>query len=148
TPGVESRLGWMPGWLREPFAVTLAAQIGTVPLMATDFHVLSPVAPVANAAVLPLLPVMVAGGLLVAPFATVPAVGRLPALPLSGLLTYLEQVATVLARAPAAAITVPAFSVGTGIAYYAALTGAVAAAHARGRLRLAALAAGVLVPLA
>jgi competence protein ComEC len=148
TPGIEHRLGWMPGWLREPFAVTLAAQIGTVPLMATDFHVLSPVAPVANSAVLPLLPVMVAGGLLVAPFAAVPAVGRLLALPLSGLLTYLEQVATILARAPAAAITVPAFSVGTGIAYYAALAGAAAAAQTRGRLRLAAIAAGVLVPLA
>src|SRR5205807_158359 len=81
TPGIERRLRWMPGWLREPFAVTLAAQVGTVPLMASDFHVLSPVAPIANAAVLPLLPAMVGAGLLVAPLAAVPEVGRIAALP-------------------------------------------------------------------
>jgi len=148
TPGIEHRLGWMPGWLREPFAVTLAAQVGTVPLMATDFHMLSPVAPVANAAVLPLLPAMVGAGLLVAPLAAVPEVGRLAALPLTGLLAYLEQVASVLARAPAAAIAVPAFSPATGAAYYAALGGAVAGVHGRGGVRRAALAAALLVPLA
>jgi competence protein ComEC len=138
----------MPGWLREPFAVTLAAQVGTVPLMAADFHVLSPVAPIANAAVLPLLPAMVGAGLLVAPLAVVPEVGRLAALPLTGLLAYLEQVASLLARAPAAAIAVRAFPTGSGVAYYAALGGAVAAAHSRGRLRRAAVVAGLLVPLA
>jgi competence protein ComEC len=148
TPGIERHLHWMPGWLREPFAVTLAAQVGTVPLMATDFHVLSPVAPIANAAVLPLLPAMVAAGLLVAPLATVPEVGRLAALPLTGLLAYLEQVASLLARAPAAAITVPAFPTGAGVAYYSALGGAVAAARSRGGLRRLAVAAGLLLPLA
>ncbi|HXM55315.1 MAG TPA: ComEC/Rec2 family competence protein, partial [Candidatus Dormibacteraeota bacterium] len=148
TPGVERRLSWMPGWLREPFAVTLAAQVGTVPLMAADFHVLSPVAPVANAAVLPLLPAMVGAGLLVAPLAAVPEVGRIAALPLTGVLAYLEQVASVLARAPAAAIPVPALPPGMGVAYYAAVGGAVAAAHSEGRLRRVAVAAGLLVPLA
>ncbi|PZR92487.1 MAG: hypothetical protein DLM67_14870 [Candidatus Nephthysia bennettiae] len=34
TPSVEHRLPWLPAWLREPFAVTCAAQIGTVPFMA------------------------------------------------------------------------------------------------------------------
>jgi len=148
TPGIEGRLGWLPGWLREPFAVTLAAQVGTVPLMATDFHVLSPVAPIANAAVLPLLPVMVGAGLFVAPLAALPVVGRVVALPLTGLLVYLEQVASVLARAPAAAVSVPAFPPGSGVAYYAALGGAITAARTHGRLRGAAIAAGVVVPLA
>jgi competence protein ComEC len=148
TPGIEARLEWLPGWLREPLAVTLAAQVGTVPLMASDFHVLSPVAPIANAAVLPLLPVMVGAGLVVAPLAAVPALGRLVALPLTGLLVYLEQVASVLARVPAGAISVPAFPAGSGAAYYAAIAGAATAAHARGPARRAALAAAVLVPLA
>jgi competence protein ComEC len=148
TPAIERRLEWLPGWVREPFAVTLAAQVGTVPLMATDFRVLSPVAPIANAVVLPLLPVMVGAGLLVAPLAALPAVGRVVALPLTGLLVYLEQVASLLARAPAAAVSVPAFPPGSGVAYYAALGGAIAAARTRGSLRRAALAAGVLVPLA
>jgi competence protein ComEC len=146
TPGIERRLGWVPGWLREPFAVTCAAQIGTVPLMASDFHVLSPVAPVANAAVLPLLPAMVAGGLLVAPLAAVPAVGRFAVLPLTGLLVYLEQVASLLARVPAAALPAPSIPLGSGLAYYAALGAAVAAAHSHGRLRRVAIVAGLVVP--
>ena len=53
TPDVERRLHWMPGWVREPFAVTCAAQVGTLPFMATSFRVVSPIAPVANAAVSP-----------------------------------------------------------------------------------------------
>jgi competence protein ComEC len=148
TPGIERRLAWVPGWLREPFAVTLAAQVGTVPLMATDFHVLSPIAPVANAAVLPLLPAMVAGGLLIAPLAAVPEVGRLAALPLTGLVAYLEQATAVFARAPAAAFPAPAFPPASGLAYYAALGAAVVAAHTHGPRRRLAVAAGLLVPLA
>jgi competence protein ComEC len=147
TPGIERRLGWVPGWLREPFAVTCAAQVGTVPLMATDFHVLSPVAPIANAAVLPLLPALVGAGLVVAPLAVVPEIGRLAALPLVGLLAYLEQAASLLARVPGAAVTVPAFPPGSGFAYYAAIAGAVVAARSDGAVRRAAIAAGVLVPL-
>src|SRR2546430_12541254 len=100
-PPIERRLHLLPSLLREPFAVTCAAQVGTVPLMATDFHLLSAVAPVANALVLPVLPAMVLMGLLVAPLAALPELGRLLALPLAGLLQYLEQVATLLARVPA-----------------------------------------------
>jgi competence protein ComEC len=147
TPPVEHRLGWVPAWLREPLAVTFAAQVGTVPLMANDFHVLSPVAPLANAAVLPLLPAMVAVGLLVAPLASLPDLGRLAALPLVGLLTYLEQVTGLLARVPAAAVPIPSFPPWTGAAYYAALGGGVAAANTRGTVRRAAIVAGVVAPL-
>lgn len=147
TPGIERRLPWMPGWLREPFAVTCAAQVGTVPFMASGFHLLSPVAPLANAAVLPLLPAMVAGGLLVAPLAALPELGRLVALPLAGLLTYLEQVAGLLARLPAASVPAPNFSAPVGAAYYALLGGVVAGAQARGRVRSAAFLAGAAVPL-
>jgi competence protein ComEC len=153
TPGID---GWLtrpaalrrvPGWLREPFAVTCAAQVGTVPLMATDFHLLSPVAPLANAAVLPLLPAMVMAGLLLAPLAAVPQVGRLVALPLTGTLAYVEQVAALLARPPGAAVPVPAFPPWSGAAYYAALGGAVAAARTRGAGRAVAIAVGIVVPL-
>ena len=52
TPGIERRLAWLPRLVREPFAVTCAAQVGTLPMMATDFHLLSPIGPVANALVL------------------------------------------------------------------------------------------------
>ncbi|HYM67020.1 MAG TPA: ComEC/Rec2 family competence protein, partial [Patescibacteria group bacterium] len=109
TPGIASRLSFMPAVVREPFAVTCAAQIGTLPMMATDFHVLSPVAPLANALTLPILPVVVAAGLIVGALSFEPDVTRVIALPVSGLLAYVEQVAYLLSRVPAAAINVPIF---------------------------------------
>ena len=151
TPPIEDLLGRppllrrAPRWLREPFAVTCAAQIGTVPLMAADFHVLSPSAPFANAAVLPLLPAIVAAGLLVSPLAALPDIGRLVALPLTGSIAYLEQVAGVLARVPAAATPVPALSPGVGAGYYAALAAALVAVRAEGTIRRTAIDVGVLV---
>jgi competence protein ComEC len=147
TPGIERRLQWMPGWVREPFAVTCAAQVGTLPFMATSFRVISPVAPVANAAVLPILPAMVGAGLLLAPLAAVPDLGRLVSLPVAGLVAYLEQVAALLARVPAASLPGPAFSPASGIAYYLGLGGAIVAARTEGGARRAALLVGVLVPL-
>lgn len=67
TPAVERRLRRLPEVLREPFAVTVAAQIGTAPLLAAGFGLLSPISPLANAVLLPLLPFAIAGGLLSPP---------------------------------------------------------------------------------
>src|SRR4029077_13832298 len=146
TPGIERRMPRMPAILREPFAVTCAAQIGTLPMMATDFHVLSPIAPVANALTLPILPAVVAAGLMIGPLALAPELARLAALPLAGLLAYVEQVSYVLARVPSAAIAVPRFPTWAGLAYYSALGPAIAGAHTNGRRRVAAIAAAVLAP--
>ena len=145
---IERRLGLLPRWFREPFAVTLAAQAGTVPLMATNFHLISPVAPLANALVLPLLPAMVVGGLLVPGLAVLPDALHVLALPLAGLLAYLEQVAYLLARLPAASIPAPDLSGLPGIAYYVALAGSVLAFRSAGGRRLLALGLAVGVPLA
>jgi competence protein ComEC len=138
----------MPAVLREPFAVTCAAQIGTLPMMATDFHVLSPVAPLANALTLPILPALVAAGLLLAPLALAPDLARLAALPVAGLLAYVEQVAYLLARVPAAAFTVPQFPTWAGLAYYSALAPTIVGARSTGRRRIAAVATAVLAPAA
>ena len=146
TPGIEGRLPRMPAVLREPFAVTCAAQVGTLPMMATDFHVLSPIAPLANAVTLPILPVLVAAGLLLGPLALVPDVARVAALPLAGLLAYVEQVSYLLARIPAAAISVPRFPTWAGLAYYSAIGPAIAGAHSAGRRRVAALTTAALAP--
>jgi competence protein ComEC len=148
TPSIEHRLPWLPAWLREPFAVTCAAQLGTVPFMATNFNVLSPVGPVANAAVLPLLPALIAAGLLIAPLALVPSVGQLVALPIVGLLAYLEQVASLLARLPAAAFPVPDLPPWAGLTYYMTLGAAIVAGRARGGPRRLAILVGLVVPLA
>ncbi|MGI8563951.1 MAG: ComEC/Rec2 family competence protein [Candidatus Dormibacter sp.] len=147
TPGLEARLRWLPGVLREPFAVTAAAQIGTAPFMASGFHLLSPVAPVANALVLPLLPALVAAGLLITPLSAFPPIGQLAAVPLAALLAYVDQVAGLLARVPAAAVPVPAISLLGGVAYYVALGAALVAQRSGGRTRRGALVAGVVLPL-
>jgi competence protein ComEC len=146
TPAIEQRLRWVPAVLREPLAVTCAAQVGTLPMMATDFHVLSPIAPLANAAVLPILPVIIAAGLLLGPLSVLPDLARWAVLPLAGLLVYAEQVAYVLARVPVAAIVVPRFPPWIGLAYYSALGPALAAAHSAGAKRRAAMVTGVVAP--
>lgn len=148
TPRIEARLGWMPSFFREPFAVTCAAQIGTLPMMASDFHLLSPVGPIANALVLPLLPAMVAAGLLLGPLSLVPAAAAGAAIPVAGLLAYLEQAAYLLSRVPGAAIDIPRFPTWTGAAYYAAIGPGIAAMASHGNRRRAALAAAIGGPIA
>jgi competence protein ComEC len=53
---VERRLPGWPGWIREPVALTLAAQVTTLPVILVNFERLSLVAPVANVLVVPLVP--------------------------------------------------------------------------------------------
>jgi competence protein ComEC len=148
TPAIARRVAFLPHVVREPFAVTCAAQIGTLPMMATDFHLLSPVAPVANALTLPILPVLVAAGLLLSTLSFAPDLARAVAIPITGLLAYIEQVGYVLARVPAAAIPIPKFPTWMGTAYYSALGPALAGAHARAhRRKVAFLVAGVVPAL-
>src|SRR5207247_8995611 len=86
TPAIARRVDFLPHFLREPFAVTCAAQVGTLPMMATDFHVLSPVAPIANALTLPILPALVVAGLAIGAMSFVPELARFAAIPVAGLL--------------------------------------------------------------
>lgn len=147
TPAIEGRLAWLPALFREPMAVTAAAQLGTLPITAAGFHLLSPIAPFANALTLPILPALIAGGLLLGPLISVPEIAHLAALPLDGLLAYLEQVATFLARLPGASLVVPDPPPWVGVAYYAAGGGAYGAARTRGRARLLAMALAAGLPL-
>ncbi len=55
---IEGRLARWPGWLREPVALTLAAQLATLPVVLGSFGRLSLVAPAANVAVVPLVPIV------------------------------------------------------------------------------------------
>jgi competence protein ComEC len=146
TPTIEKRLTFMPAVLREPFAVTCAAQVGTVPMMATDFHLLSPIAPLTNALVIPILPVLISGGLLIGALGALPDIARLAAIPIAGLLAYLEQVALIFTRVPAAAIPIAKFPTWMGLAYYSAIAPAIAAAQIQGRRRTIAAASAILAP--
>jgi competence protein ComEC len=55
---IESRLAGWPSWLREPVALTLAAQLTTLPVVVGSFGRLSLVAPAANVVVVPLVPLV------------------------------------------------------------------------------------------
>jgi competence protein ComEC len=55
---VEDRLGRLPAVLREPIALTLAAQLTTLPVILLNFERLSLVAPLANVVVVPLVPLV------------------------------------------------------------------------------------------
>jgi competence protein ComEC len=97
-----------PRLIAEPFAVTIAAQLATVPVMAGTFGVISLVGPIANALVLPLLPAMIVLGGLGAILSTVsPALGW-ALLQLTGLGT---SVITTLARA---LVTIPGSAIQVG----------------------------------
>src|SRR3989441_2329659 len=146
TPDIARRVAFLPHFLREPFAVTCAAQVGTLPMMATDFHVLSPVAPIANALVLPILPAIVVAGIALGPLSLLPGIAHVAAIPLAGLLAYVEQVAYVLARLPAAAFPVVRFPPWAGLAYYASLGAVVAAGHVKPKGRALAMAGAILAP--
>jgi competence protein ComEC len=146
TPSIARRVAFLPHALREPFAVTCAAQIGTLPMMATDFHVLSPIAPVANALTLPILPALVTAGLFLGAISFVPDAARIVAIPITGLVAYIEQVAFVLGKAPAAAIAIPTFPTCIGFAYYSGLGPAIAGAKASGQRRKLAFTMAAVAP--
>ena len=55
---IEGRLRRWPAWLREPVALTLAAQLTTLPVILATFERVSLVAPLANVVVVPLVPLV------------------------------------------------------------------------------------------
>lgn len=106
--------------IREAFGVTLAAQIGTLPVVATSFHSLALTGPIANALVLPLLPLLIALGfavgllsqwyLVVAPLAALA----------EGVLRLIVALVTGLAGLPGD-IPITSITRAVFVAYYAAL---------------------------
>nr|MBA3587394.1 ComEC/Rec2 family competence protein [Chloroflexota bacterium] len=54
---IERRMPAWPAWIREPVALTLAAQLTTLPVILVNFERLSLVAPIANVLVVPFVPV-------------------------------------------------------------------------------------------
>lgn len=76
---VERRLAAWPGWLREPVALTLAAQLTTLPVILVNFERLSLVAPIANVLVVPFVPVAMLFSALASLAGVVDATIHLPA---------------------------------------------------------------------
>lgn len=121
-PALEARLAWLPSWLRSSLALTLAAQVATLPVLTLTFGQVGLVTPLANLLAVPALaPAVVAGlvaigpGLLWQPLAT-------PGAWLTWLLlTYMIRVVEVTAALPFAALSVGRLAPAIGVACYLAL---------------------------
>ena len=73
-PSIEGRLAGWPPWLREPIALTLAAQLTTLPVVVGSFGRLSLVAPLANVVVVPLVPLVMLLCAIAAPLGAVTSI--------------------------------------------------------------------------
>jgi len=117
-------LTWLPlGHLfHEIFAVTLAAQLATLPILALTFQQVSFIAPLANILTVPLLGTFLLLGLLVCLVSLlVPAIGILAGWIAWPILWYLITVVNWCADLPGAYITVNNLSSGIAWGYYALL---------------------------
>jgi competence protein ComEC len=70
---IEGRLPGWPTWLREPVALTLAAQLATLPVVVGSFGRLSLVAPLANVVVVPIVPLVMLLSAIAAPMGGITA---------------------------------------------------------------------------
>jgi competence protein ComEC len=110
TDAIAARVAWIPAVLRDPFAATIAAEAATWPLMLANFHQLSLIGPVANALVLPLLPVVMVVGGAGAVLGTPLSVAAWPLMQAAGMIaTWYRLVIESLGSLPFAAITMPYF---------------------------------------
>jgi ComEC/Rec2-related protein len=135
-PPVQRRLArWLGAIPRFPathaiaelLAVTIAAQLATLPVLALTFHQFSLIAPIANLLTVPLLAPLLVLGALLALAGLFGGVAGLIALALSWvlwpLLWFVDSVITICANLPAASFTVPDLPGIVAWAYYAALAG-------------------------
>ncbi len=145
----------LPRALRHALAVTAAAQLATLPLTAHYFQVVPMLGPIANALVLPTLPVSIVAGLLLgvvgaahrAMTGLLPQVSALLPLvevPAAALLLWLARLAIVVghlaAHVPGGVVRVDNFGAPPSGAYYGVIAGfTVARRRARWRLPAAAL---------
>ncbi|MBV8194302.1 MAG: ComEC/Rec2 family competence protein [Candidatus Dormibacteraeota bacterium] len=117
-----------PRLLAEPFAVTVAAQLATVPVMASTFGVVALLGPVANTLVLPMLPALiVAGGAGALGGAVLPFIGW-PLLQLAGVrATVVTLVGRIVDAVPGAAVHIGVWPVAWTVAETGGLAGGVIA---------------------
>lgn len=125
---LAARLGRLPaaGTIAESLAVTVVAQLATLPVLALTFHQLSLVAPLANLLTVPLLaPLMVLGALLAGATLLPGTLGTLLTLALAWvtwpLLWLVDAAIALCAALPAAALPVGDLAGAVAWVYYALL---------------------------
>lgn len=110
---LRRRTPWLPAWVRECLAVSLAAQATTLPIVLLAFGRLSPLAPLTNLAVVPLVPPAMAAGTLALgggaaeSLGVGPPVAALAGLPGALLLGLLILIVRLAADLPLATVALP-----------------------------------------
>ena len=131
-PALLTRLVRLPGWLGEPLALTLAAQIAVLPVLMLTFGRVSLIAPVPNVILAPLFtPIMVSGLALLAIGGLAPLVGHallsvatdLLSWVLWAHLTVFVQTARLFSGLPGAGLTLPPLPPIVALPAYFGLTG-------------------------
>jgi len=150
TPGLQaglSRLPRLPEWVRSPLAITVAAQLGVLPLSLAFWQGVSLISLAANLVAAPLVEALVwlGSALVLLGEASAPLAGWLSG-PVRLTLAVLTRSMHLLAAVPLAYLTVPAPGALQVLAYYAALT--LAAARPRLPPRLLWATAAVVLSLA
>ncbi len=105
SPLIEKFFKWLPKLLSEPAALTLSAQVFTIPIILYNFHRLSLIAPLVNVLVLPTIPfVMIVGFIGTIAGFVVTFLGQIINWVSWALLTYIIKVAEFLAKLPLASL--------------------------------------------
>jgi len=119
----DKTISWPNPWrLKDILTMTLAAQLGTLPILIFHFGRLSLISPLANLLIVPLLPVIMISGIVLS-FAGLIwlALAKIIALPVWFLLSYLVKVVDYLSYFPLAAIEFRNASLIILIGYYVIL---------------------------
>jgi competence protein ComEC len=94
TDPIQRFLRRVPSPIREAAAVTIAAQIGTLPIVIIGFHVVSFTSPLANAVALPLIPILILLGFVIGVFSSIAMI----AAPLSAVAYALTHAVVAVAQ--------------------------------------------------
>ena len=112
----------LPKILSEPFAMTIAAQLASLPVVVWYFNQISLSSVLANALVMPLLQIVIIGGLLGGIIAAiVPVAGKIFFAGEALIFGAGAELNKVLAKLPFSSVQVPTLGLGAGFFYYVAL---------------------------
>jgi competence protein ComEC len=123
TPKIGQVLPNRPEWFHELLSVTLAAQLATAGIVAYNFGTLSIISPLVNCIVMPLVPIIMAYGAMVAFLGMIlPSIGGVIARPLDATITILFDFLQYMRHFSWASVQLPTISVTMITAYYGVLS--------------------------
>lgn len=119
---LREKLKRLPNFISEAAAMTIAAQVASLPIIIWYFNRISLSSVLSNALVMPLLEIVIIGGLLSGIIAAVvPLAGRILFVVMAMTFGAGEEVNRILAHIPFSSIQVPTLGLAAGFFYYVAL---------------------------